>query len=61
MQGALYANDLFSIGKIDHRISSSLAENMGRGIYKGIYDPGNDLSDSDGFRKDVISAVKELN
>ncbi|MCH4165694.1 MAG: alpha-N-arabinofuranosidase [Lentilactobacillus diolivorans] len=61
MQGKLYANDLFSIGKIDHRINSSLAEHMGRSIYEGIYDPGNRLSDSEGFRKDVIEAVKELN
>lgn len=34
---------------------------MGRCIYGGIYDPGNPLSDSDGFRKDVIAAMKELN
>ncbi|MCV3739944.1 alpha-N-arabinofuranosidase [Lentilactobacillus hilgardii] len=60
MQGKIYANDLFSIGKIDHRINSSLAEHMGRSIYGGIYDPGNRLSDSGGFRKDVIEAVKEL-
>lgn len=61
MQGKLYANDLFPIGTIDHRISSSLAEHMGRSIYGGIYDPDNPLSDSDGFRKDVIKAVQELN
>lgn len=34
---------------------------MGRCIYGGIYDPGNPLSDEDGFRKDVIEALKELN
>jgi alpha-N-arabinofuranosidase len=33
---------------------------MGRCIYGGIYDPGNPLSDSNGFRKDVIEAMQEL-
>lgn len=30
-------------------------------IYGGIYDPGSPLSDENGFRKDVITALKELN
>lgn len=34
---------------------------MGRCIYGGLYDPGNPLSDENGFRKDVIEAMKELN
>lgn len=34
---------------------------QGRCIYGGIYDPGNSLSDENGFRKDVIEAMKELN
>lgn len=34
---------------------------MGRCIYGGIYDPGNPLSDENGFRKDVIEAMKDLN
>lgn len=33
---------------------------MGRCIYGGIYDPGNPLSDENGFRKDVIGAMQEL-
>lgn len=34
---------------------------MGRCIYGGLYDPGNALSDQDGFRTDVIEAIKDLN
>ena len=34
---------------------------MGRCIYGGLYDPGNPLSDENGFRKDVIDCFKELN
>ena len=34
---------------------------MGRCIYGGIYDPSNNLSDKNGFRTDVLSALRELN
>ena len=37
---------------------------MGRCIYGGLFDPSNsnkDLVDENGFRKDVIGALKELN
>lgn len=34
---------------------------MGQCIYGGIYNPGNPLSDDNGFRKDVLEALKELN
>ena len=33
---------------------------MGRCIYGGIYDPGNPLSDEHGYRKDVLTALREL-
>ena len=33
---------------------------MGRCIYGGIYDPENPLSDEDGFREDVIEAIRSL-
>ena len=35
-------------------------EHLGRAVYDGLYQPGNPLSDDDGFRKDVIDLVKEL-
>ncbi|KAI9741363.1 MAG: hypothetical protein M1834_003080 [Cirrosporium novae-zelandiae] len=48
------------LAKIDRKIYSGFTEHMGRCIYGGIYDPGNPLSDEDGFRKDVLEALKEL-
>jgi alpha-L-arabinofuranosidase len=33
---------------------------MGRCIYGGIYDPGNPLSDKNGYRTDVLTALREL-
>jgi len=36
------------------------AEHIGRVVYKGIYEPESKLSDSDGFRTDVMEAVKKI-
>lgn len=33
---------------------------MGRCVYGGIFDPGSEYADSDGFRKDVMALVREL-
>ncbi|UQC81582.1 alpha-L-arabinofuranosidase [Colletotrichum lupini] len=49
------------VSKIDDNVYGGFTEHMGRCIYGGIYDPGNPLSDENGFRKDVIEAFKELN
>jgi alpha-L-arabinofuranosidase len=49
------------VGAIDPKIYGNFAEMLGRCIYGGIYDPGNPLSDSEGYRKDVLKATKDLN
>ncbi len=41
-------------------IFGQFIEHMGRAIYGGVYEPGNSLSDEDGFRLDVIEKIKEL-
>jgi alpha-L-arabinofuranosidase len=48
------------IGEVDSLIYGNFVEHLGRCVYGGIYDPGNKLSDKNGFRKDVASAVREL-
>jgi alpha-N-arabinofuranosidase len=50
----------FEIGKIDNRIYGSFLEHLGRAVYNGIYEPSHPLADENGFRKDVIQMVKEL-
>ena len=49
-----------TIGEVDPKIFGNFAEHLGRMIYGGIYDEGNPLSDQDGFRTDVMDAVKTL-
>lgn len=51
----------FQIARIDERIYGSFIEHLGRAVYDGIYQPGHPLSNEDGFRKDVIALVRELN
>ena len=51
----------FRIGKVDRRIYGSFIEHLGRAVYQGIYQPGHPEADEDGFRKDTLEFVKELN
>jgi alpha-N-arabinofuranosidase len=50
----------FTIGVIDKRMYGSFVEHLGRAIYGGIYEPEHKTADKNGFRKDVIELVKEL-
>lgn len=48
------------ISRIDDRLFGSFIEHLGRAVYGGIYEPGHETSDSDGFRTDVLNEVKGL-
>jgi alpha-L-arabinofuranosidase len=48
------------VGQVDRRILSGFTEHLGRCIYGGIYDEGSPLADENGFRTDVIEAVRRL-
>lgn len=46
--------------KYNHMIFGHFIEHFHTQIYGGIYDPGSKLSDENGFRSDVIEALKEI-
>ncbi|HEV2488953.1 MAG TPA: alpha-L-arabinofuranosidase C-terminal domain-containing protein [Candidatus Acidoferrales bacterium] len=48
------------LGTIERNIYGNFIEHLGRCIYDGIYDEGSKLSDSDGFRKDVLEAARGI-
>ncbi len=48
------------ISDIDRRLFGGFVEHLGRHIYDGIYEPGHETADAEGFRQDVIDLVKEL-
>ncbi len=50
----------YQIAKVDERIYGSFIEHLGRAVYGGIYEPEHPEADENGFRKDVIELVKEL-
>ncbi|MGI9822698.1 alpha-N-arabinofuranosidase [Agromyces sp. Marseille-Q5079] len=50
----------FAVGRIDRRVFGGFVEHLGRHVYDGIYEPGHEQADAEGFRSDVIELVKEL-
>ena len=51
----------FQVSRIDRRIYGSFIEHLGRAVYEGIYQPDSPFADEQGFRKDTLELVKELN
>ncbi|MFA9388608.1 MAG: alpha-N-arabinofuranosidase [Prolixibacteraceae bacterium] len=49
------------VGEIDNKLYGNFVEHLGRCVYGGIYEEGSPLSDENGFRTDVLEAVKGLN
>src|SRR5271154_4460813 len=56
----IYLDTRRTIASIDRNLFGSFLEHLGRAIYEGIYDPGSKLSDSNGFRNDVMDEVRAL-
>ena len=48
------------IGEVNKNLYGNFVEHLGRCVYGGVYEPGSPLSDANGFRKDVMDAVKGL-
>lgn len=56
----LHGNIKHIIGHRSPLIYGHFIEHFHRQIYGGIYDPNSPLSDEDGFRTDVIDALKKI-
>src|SRR5208283_4533754 len=56
----VYVDTRRTIAPLDRNLFGSFLEHLGRAIYEGIYDPGSKLSDSNGFRKDVLNEIRQL-
>jgi alpha-N-arabinofuranosidase len=57
----IYADYRRTLAPLQREVFGSFLEHLGRAIYEGIYDPQSKLSDSNGFRKDVLDEIKKLN
>ncbi len=60
-RASCFSDKHYTIGKIDEKMYASFTEHLGRSIYSGIYEPEHPDADEDGYRKDVMELVKELN
>jgi alpha-L-arabinofuranosidase len=60
-QAKLSIHPSFTVAPIERDIFGSFCEHMGRSIYTGIYEPTHPTADEQGFRKDVIALIRELN
>jgi alpha-N-arabinofuranosidase len=47
-------------GPVDPRLFSGFLEHLGRAVYEGVYDPGSPHSGRDGFRRDVLAALRAM-
>ncbi|MBQ9119696.1 MAG: alpha-N-arabinofuranosidase [Lachnospiraceae bacterium] len=60
MSIGIQINEKRVIGVRDEMLYGHFIEHFHRQIYDGIYDPKNALSDEDGFRTDIIEAMKKI-
>ena len=58
MKFNINANRVFGIRDI--KLYGHFIEHFHRQIYGGVYDPASPLADEDGFRTDVIEAMKKI-
>ena len=56
----LHVNPKRLVGQRNPMLYGHFIEHFHRQIYDGIYDPENSLSDEDGFRTDIIDAMKKF-
>src|SRR5256885_7412640 len=56
----VYVDSRRVISPVDRNLFGSFLEHLGRAIYEGISDPGSQLSDASGFRKDVIDEIRRI-
>ena len=56
----LVLNPAYTVGPVRRRTFGSFVEHLGRCVYTGIYEPGHPSADEDGFRGDVLEAVRDL-
>ena len=50
----------FEVGAVDPRLFGGFLEHMGRAVYQGVFDPDSSRADDDGFRTDVMGALRGL-
>jgi alpha-L-arabinofuranosidase len=50
----------YEISPVDPRIFGGFLEHLGRAVYEGVFDPSSPHADENGFRKDVLDALRPM-
>ncbi len=50
----------YQIAPVDPRLFGGFLEHLGRAIYQGVYQPDSAHADQDGFRQDVLAALRPM-
>ena len=56
----VYIDARRTLPPLGRNLFGSFLEHLGRAIYEGIYDPASKLSDTNGFRKDLVEEIRKL-
>ena len=59
-KASIHVERNMEVGQVDKRIFGSFIEHLGRAVYEGIYQPGNKFADKDGYRKDTLKLIREI-
>jgi alpha-N-arabinofuranosidase len=60
LKASVTLDPTFSVAPVRRRTFGSFVEHLGRCVYTGIYEPGHEHADENGFRKDVLDLVREM-
>ncbi len=56
----IHLHTRLAVGAVDLRIYGGFLEHMGRAVYGGVFDPDSPNADDEGFRTDVLDALRPL-
>lgn len=59
-KATMHFDKYLAVGQVDKRIFGSFVEHLGRCVYEGIYQPGQETADEAGIRKDVLKLIRDL-
>jgi len=59
-QTEVQVHPAYIVGEVSPHIFGGFIEHIGRCVYEGVYDPDSKWADQDGFRTDVMDALREL-
>jgi alpha-L-arabinofuranosidase len=60
LEASVTLDPAFRVAEVQRRTFGSFVEHLGRCVYAGIFEPGHQHADDNGFRKDVLQLVNEM-